>query len=86
MLCIDCKNRCVGSCFVSLLINRFQFRLRGPVPCYGEDLSNDDNLGAWAKQVSLNRQCIDATTPTLFLDFPFLVYDVKMTQIVTYVK
>ena len=85
MLCIDCKNRWF---YVSLLISRFQFRLRGPVPCDGEDLSNDDNLGAWAQQVSLNRLCIDATTPnsTLSLAFPFLVYDVKMTQIVIYGK
>ena len=80
MLCIDCKNRWF---YVSLLINRFQFSLRGPVPCDGEDLSKDDNLGALAQQVSLNRLCIDATTPTLFLNLPFLVYDVKMAQIVT---
>ena len=83
MLCIDCKNRWF---YVSLLISRFQFRLRGPVPCDGEDLSNDDNLGALAQQVYLNRLCIDATTPTLSLAFPFLVYDVKMTQIVIYGK
>jgi hypothetical protein len=49
----------------------------------GEDLSIGKNFEAWTLQVSLKRLCIDATTPTLFFSFPFLVHGVKMMQFLT---